>query len=170
MVRLKASLNVPKRFLLAAGEPCRCAALGKAATNWTLTTATSVRHAQRGGNRACAAPDQSARRAGATSGSHPPDKKRAGRGRGFTGTGSMAHFLCLCFLFGRLGLHARMCTHVCSSDFSWTRVRPLRSEVGVSACFFSFKSTGFGAHPVKGHPVPCWPSSLPEFLNRETGS
>lgn len=41
----KVSLNAPKRFLLAAEEPCRWAALRKAATNWTLTTATSVRHA-----------------------------------------------------------------------------------------------------------------------------
>lgn len=45
-VPLKVSLNVPQRFLLAADQPRRCAALRKAATNWTLTTATSVRHAR----------------------------------------------------------------------------------------------------------------------------
>lgn len=45
-VPLTFSLNVPKWFSLAAEEPCRWAALRKAATNWTLTTATSVRHAR----------------------------------------------------------------------------------------------------------------------------
>lgn len=128
MVQLKVSLNVPKRFFLAAEEPCRCAALWKAATNWTLTTTTSVRHAKS----AVIAPVQ--RRTNQPDGPMPhlevihSLKKRAGRGRGFTGTGSMAHFLSLCFLFGRLCLPARM--HVClcaSSDFSWTHfLKPLR--------------------------------------------
>lgn len=45
-VPLKFFLNVPKRFLLAAAELCCWAAIRKAATNWTLTTATSVHHAQ----------------------------------------------------------------------------------------------------------------------------
>lgn len=110
------------------------------------------------GNSACAAPHQSARWTDATSGSHPLAEKRAGRGRGFTGTGSMAHFLSLCFLFGRLCLPACLhaCMRVCArplispghtsrnlSDIKWcNQIRRYRKvkftnfPTGVSACFF----------------------------------
>lgn len=105
-VQLKFSLNVPKGFLLAAARLHS----EKAATNWTLTTATSVRHARS----VVIAPVQ--RRTNQPDGPMPhleaihSLKREAGRGRGFTGTGSMAHFRSLCFLFGRLCLYACLCS------------------------------------------------------------
>lgn len=118
-------------------------------------------------NSACAAPHQSARRTDATSGSHPLAKKREGRGSGFTGTGSMAHFLSLCFLFGRLCLYAFVfvlplnspghtfeTSQILSGAIKYTKSAFPKCEIhklshGCNHVFSNQQDLGHG--PVKGH-------------------